>query len=472
MEHVIGRAASGASWSNEIRLAVRTLVQLVLAVTLPAVAADFETGVRRLLQTKCLGCHSDSNKLGGLSIETAEAARKGGSAGPSVVAGDPDRSPLLTRMLIPVGETGTMPPTGPRASDQEIAAVREWILSGAAWDGRLQFEQQQAGPPVDAAEMDLVRRIRSRIVANSHGGNAGEGLFEAYDEEVPDAGTSIRMVPIPAGEFFMGTPADEAGRAPDEGPRRQVQLNGFWMAAQETRWDDFRGFMLRIADVRQDPDAVAAAVSSPTPPYVEMSFGMGITGFPAISMTQHAASKYAQWLSAKTGRFYRLPTEAEWEYACRAGSDSAYAFGDDPSGLDGQGWYVENSDGQYRPVGTAKPNAWGLHDMHGNVWEWTLDQYRESYPAHEGALVSPWVRADRLYPRVVRGGSWLDDAASLRCGSRRASDNSWKMQDPQLPKSIWYHTDAPWLGFRLVRPTQLPSAEAMYAYWNSASGKK
>jgi formylglycine-generating enzyme required for sulfatase activity len=189
-------------------------------------------------------------------------------------------------------------------------------------------------------------------------------------------------------------------------------------------------------------------------------------------MTQHAASKYAQWLSSKTGRFYRLPTEAEWEYACRAGSGAAYAFGNDPSVLSNYGWFWENSDGQYRPVGAKKPNAWGLFDLHGNVWEWTLDGYEPSYASGDGLLVNPWIRAKRLYPRVTRGGSWMDEAPALRCGARRASDESWKMQDPQLPKSIWYHTDAQWLGFRLVRPRQLPSSELMHAYWNSAADKK
>ena len=471
MEHVTGRTASGPTGTNDILLAVRTLIPLVLAAALPAAAADFDTEVRSLLAAKCLACHSDSNKLGGLNIETSESARKGGAAGPSIVAGQPDRSPLLGRMLIPASEIGAMPPTGPRVSDQEIAAVREWILGGAEWDGRLQAAPETAGPPVDGEEMDLVRRIRARIAASSQGGG-DKGAFDAYEEPVPEAETAIRMVPIPAGQFLMGTPVDETGRDTDEGPRRRVRLDAFWMASHEVRWDEFRGFMLRIADVYRDPDEVAAAVSSPTPPYVEMSFGMGITGFPAISMTQHAASKYAQWLSAKTGRFYRLPTEAEWEYACRAGSGEAYAFGNQPSDLDEHGWYADNSDYQYQPVGMTKPNAWGLYDMHGNVWEWTLDEYRESYPVGEEVLVSPWVRADRLYPRVVRGGSWIDSAASLRCGARRGSERDWKMQDPQLPKSIWYHTDAPWLGFRLVRPRQLPSAEDMYAYWNSATGKK
>src|SRR5579872_4988209 len=100
---------------------------------------------------------------------------------------------------------------------------------------------------------------------------------------------------------------------------------------------------------------------------MEMSFGMGINGYPAISMTQHAANKYAEWLSAKTGEFYRLPTEAEREYACRAGSTAAYYFGDDVSQLGDYAWYQANSKGKYQKVGTKKPNAWGLYDMLGNV---------------------------------------------------------------------------------------------------------
>src|ERR1051326_7388764 len=118
------------------------------------------------------------------------------------------------------------------------------------------------------------------------------------------------------------------------------------------------------ANETANKDAVVDAVSRPTRPYVEMSFGMGINGYPAISMTQHAASKYAEWLSAKTGEFYRLPTEAEWEYACRADKPA------DPAPLDDFAWYVVNSDGKYQKVGTKKPNAWGLYDKLGNVMEW------------------------------------------------------------------------------------------------------
>ncbi len=102
--------------------------------------------------------------------------------------------------------------------------------------------------------------------------------------------------------------------------------------------------------------------------------------------------------------------------------------------------------------------------MLGNVMEWTLDQYA---PYKSGSATNPWVKATALYPHAVRGGSWNDPADMVRCSARVASDPSWKQQDPQLPKSIWYETDAQWLGFRLVRPAKIPTAEEMYNYWNS-----
>ncbi len=445
-------------------------IWITLGLAPAAFPADFEARIRPLLESRCLACHQASNKLGSLSIESRDAALQGGAEGPSLVPGQPDSSPLLTRLTLPAGEAGAMPPAGPRLSEAEIAAVREWISAGAEWQGALGSSKAPGPVAPDDAELELVRSIHRRILATEASG--GGTNFEAYDEAVPETDASLRMVPVPAGEFTMGTPDGEAGRGDDEGPQRIVRVDAFWMGAHEVSWDAFRHFMLREAEVFADPDGVAAAVSSPTPPYVEMSFGMGINGYPAISMTQHAASKFAQWLSAKTGRFYRLPTEAEWEYACRAGSAAAYSFGGDPAQLGEHAWYWDNSDAQYKPIGARKPNAWGLHDMHGNVWEWTLDQHSDRYPAAEGPVTNPWDRAGSLYPRVARGGSWMDDAPALRCGARKASSDDWKMQDPQLPKSIWYHTDAQWLGFRLVRPAVAPSPEMMHAYWNSATGKK
>ena len=201
-----------------------------------------------------------------------------------------------------------------------------------------------------------------------------------------------------------------------------------------------------------------------------MSFGMGKDGFPAIAMTQHAANKYCQWLSAKTGQFYRLPTEAEWEYACRAGTTTAYFFGDDASKLGEYGWFEQNSDFKYQKVGKKKPNPWGLYDMAGNVVEWVLDQYDPEYYKQGGAngdTAEPWNKATKPYPHSARGGSWDDEATMCRSAARRGSDRSWKMQDPQLPKSIWYFSDAQFVGFRIVRPLKVPPPEAMQKYWTS-----
>jgi formylglycine-generating enzyme required for sulfatase activity len=299
----------------------------------------------------------------------------------------------------------------------------------------------------DPAELAAVRRIHDRIQKK------GASKAAPYRTTIPNTTVAYDMVPIPAGEFTMGATAK-----PDEQPPHKVRLDAFWMQAREVTWDEYRLFMFAAqANEGDHKDETVDAVSRPTRPYVEMSFGMGINGFPAISMTQHAANKYAEWLSAKTGEFYRLPTEAEWEYACRAGSAA-------PSNLGDYAWYAANSGGKYQQVATKKPNAWGLYDMLGNVMEWTLDQYA---PYKSGDAVNPWVKANGPYPNAVRGGSWNDPAAQVTCSARVASDASWKQQDPQLPKSIWYMTDAQWLGFRLVRPAKIPTAEEMYRYWNS-----
>jgi formylglycine-generating enzyme required for sulfatase activity len=302
--------------------------------------------------------------------------------------------------------------------------------------------------------------------------------MKAYVEPIPNTAVKFRMLPIPGGSFLMGSPESEADREDHEGPQVKVEIAPFWMEEHEVTWDEYRIFQFsqdralraegRAAAVPQD--SWADAVSRPTPPYVPMDFGMGVEGFPAVCMTEFAARQYTKWLSMKTGRFYRLPTEAEWEYACRAGTTTAWHFGDDPKQLPDYAWTYENAEEKYQLVKTKKPNPWGLHDMHGNVAEWVIDQFTaDGYSAwaSQEKLVNPVAWPSKLYPRVVRGGSWDQEAPFSRSAARLGSDKEWKVQDPQFPKSIWYFTDARFVGFRIVRPFTAPSAEEMQKFWEA-----
>lgn len=301
--------------------------------------------------------------------------------------------------------------------------------------------------------------------------------MQAYAEMITGTQVTFDMVPIPAGEFLMGSPAAEDDRKKSEGPQYKVKIAPFWMGKHEVRWDEYHLFMFKLdVELRKNKglkaapqDAYADAVSRPTPPYVPMDFGMGVKGYPAICMTQFAAKQYTKWLSMKTGRFYRLPTEAEWEYACRAGTTTAYSFGDDVDKLEDYAWFFDNADDSYQMVGKKKPNPWGLYDMHGNVAEWVLDRYDPGfYGTHsEQPVLAPLAWPTELYPRVVRGGSWDDDPDALRSAARKRSRKNWKVQDPQLPKSIWYHTDANFVGFRVVRPLREPSEAEKQKYWEA-----
>ena len=196
------------------------------------------------------------------------------------------------------------------------------------------------------------------------------------------------------------------------------------MGRHAVTWDEYALWGLGLDQHRREMTKVSAtswdnsadALAIPTKPYADMTFGMGKQGYPAICMTQFAAKMYCKWLSAKTGRYYRLPTEAEWEYACRAGAKTAYSFGDDPAKLGDYGWFSDNSDEKYHKVGQKKPNLWGLYDMHGNVCEWCLDEYVADQYKKLGnkQVVNPVVPVTKPYPQVARGGAWTDEAP--RCG--------------------------------------------------------
>jgi formylglycine-generating enzyme required for sulfatase activity len=298
--------------------------------------------------------------------------------------------------------------------------------------------------------------------------------MKAYTEKIPGTDVSFGMVPIPGGSLKMGSPAGEKGRNSDEGPQVKIKIEPFWMEKHEVTWNQYELWGLGLDKQRREAkqtassswDKLADAVAIPTKPYSDMTFGMGKDGFPAVCMTQFAAKMYCKWLSAKTGHYYRLPTEAEWEYACRAGKSTAYSFGDDPKKLGDYAWYSENSDEKYHKVGLKKPNPWGLYDMHGNVAEWCVDEYvadrYKQLAAH--AVENPLVMVTKMYPQVVRGGAWTDEAPLARSAARRGSSKEWKQQDPQIPQSIWYHTDADFVGFRVVRPLRVPSPEEAARY--------
>ncbi len=303
---------------------------------------------------------------------------------------------------------------------------------------------------------------------------ATEAEMKPYTDIISGSAAKFDMVPIPGGKFKLGSPAGEAKRSDDEGPQVEVQIAPFWMGKCEVTWDEYEEFMFNLDIERRkatklmpnELDKIADTLSRPTKPYTDMTFGLGKEGNPVISMTQHAARKYCEWLSAKTGRFYRLPTEAEWEYACRAGTTTAYHFGDDPSQLGEYAWYFKNSGEKPNPVGKKKPNPWGLYDMHGNVAEWTADAYDDKWYASLAGktAVNPLNVAKAPEPCVVRGGAWDAEPDRCRSAARLPSHIDWKMQDPQLPQSVWYYTDAQFVGFRIVRPLAEPSEDQKKLY--------
>lgn len=290
--------------------------------------------------------------------------------------------------------------------------------------------------------------------------------FLPYDQKVPGTNLKFSMVPIPGGTFKMGSKTDEKGRAISEGPQRTVRVSPFWMGIYEVTHDEFLAF---YNDESISRNSGVDAVTRPTAQYIDLSWGMGKQGgFPFNSMSQMTALMYCRWLYQKTGQFYRLPTEAEWEYACRAGTETAYFFGNDSRKLGEYAWYANNSQDKYHKVGQKKPNPWGLYDMLGNVSEWTMDQYEDNYyqKVKEG-MVDPVTKPVSKYPKTVKGGGYTDSSIALRCAARFRSDPSWNKRDPQIPKSKWWLTDAAAVGFRLVRPLRQPTKEEAEAFFDT-----
>lgn len=295
-----------------------------------------------------------------------------------------------------------------------------------------------------------------------------QGFMVPYTVTIPGTDVTFEMVPVPGGTFQLGSPEDEADRGDDEGPQVSVTVEPFWIGKHEVTWAEYKLYTrmynlfkdLAAQGVRNVTDENKVdAVTVPTPLYdPTYTYALGEEDrHPAVTMSQFAARQYTKWLSRLAGNLYRLPSEVEWEYACRAGSTTAYSFGDDPDQLDEYAWYYENSDESYHEVGGKKPNAWGIHDMHGNVAELVLDQYAEdayqnlSSDGVKAADAVNWPEED--IPHTIRGGGWDADPENLRSAARGQTDD-WRDEDPNLPRSPWWFTDEPSLavGFRIVRP--------------------
>ena len=312
---------------------------------------------------------------------------------------------------------------------------------------------------------------------------ADDAFMVPYSHRVEGTEVSFDMIPIPGGKTTIGSPDEQPGRSQDEGPEFTVDVEPFWMAKTELTWAEYKTF-LKTYDIfkRLSRQGVrkasgldqADAITIPTPLY-EPSFTYEFGDDPqqpAVTMTQYSAKLYTQWLSGITGSQYRLPTEAEWEYAARAGTKTAYSFGDDPTELDQYAAFADNCPDGAPKVGSKKPNPFGLHDMHGSVWEWTLDHYAsDSYSGRQGktlsvseALVMPKEKSSRC----VRGGGWQDPPERLRSAARLGSDDKvWKDADPNVPKSPWWFTDDParMVGMRLVRSAKPLPQEDLKKIW-------
>ena len=313
------------------------------------------------------------------------------------------------------------------------------LVGGLAGPVALAAEQGKVFDPNDwdaIKWMPLAKRSPANPVVDSDA--TDQKGMKPYTEVIAGADVTFEMLPIPGGKFTMGSPDGEEGRGDDEGPQVEVEIEPFWMGKYEVTWDEYDTWGLKLDIERRKRlrtqegtdvtnwDKLVDAIARPTNAYTDMTFGMGHDGYPAICMAQYAAKMYCKWLCASTGRYYRLPTEAEWEYACRAGTTTAYSFGDDVDDLDDYAWHFDNSDDQYQKVGEKKPNPWGLYDMHGNVSEWVLDQHvADFYAKHgDGPVKSPLAVPTTEFARVVRGGSWDDDAEALRSATRRASEQA------------------------------------------------
>ena len=301
--------------------------------------------------------------------------------------------------------------------------------------------------------------------------------FKNYTETIPGTSASLKMVAIPGGTFTMGSPENEPFRRSDESPQRSVTVSPFFMGEMEVTWDQYWAFYGEtMSEGRISPEEVYAnnsredvdAISGPTPPFGFPDQGWGMGERPAITMTHYAAETFCQWLSKKTGKKYRLPTEAEWEYAARGGTSTPYFFEGSPKKFSNEGFwnglfgadtavinsyvvYVNNSKNRTQEPAKMMANPFGLKNMLGNVMEYCSDWYAEdAYSQLQDGATDPQGPASGE-EHVVRGGLYNEDASEMRCAARAHTEHdAWLKTDPQNPKSIWWYSDIKGIGFRVV----------------------
>lgn len=317
-----------------------------------------------------------------------------------------------------------------------------------------------------------------------------QGFMIPYNAKIPGTDVTYKMIPIPSGIVQLGSPASEEYREASEGPQVEVEIKPFWMSQYELTWAEYKAYM-EVHDVfkgfethgmrkitEKHEKLIISAPSNLYDPSFTFVNGEALD-LPAVSMSQYAAQQYTKWLSLMSERFYRLPTEAEWEHACRAGTKTAYSFDGKVENLDDYAWHYGNAEETTHAVGEKRPNPWGLHDMHGNVAEWVLDAMNDDgymalkkIQAKRLTVEQALIKSDKLYPRVCKGGYYDTDAGSCRSASRLASsDDEWRQEDPNIPLSPWWFTSGPSLGvgMRIIRPLSEPTSEKREQYWQAAT---
>ncbi len=249
----------------------------------------------------------------------------------------------------------------------------------------------------------------------------------------------MKLVLVPSGEFSMGSDKDE----PEEKPRHRVRITkpfylGLTEVTQQEYWDVMGTNPSRFSATGEEKDKVPGKATG-RHPVEQVSWDDAVMFCNKLSAKEGLPAYYAldgDPVSMRGGTGYRLPTEAEWEYACRGGPEGTgvYSFGGDPAKLSDHAWFTDNSAGKTHPVGGKTPNAWGLYDMHGNVWEWCWDEYAADY--YGQSPVDDPSGPSRARGRVFRGGCWNDTAESCQSATRGGEDPAHRNDD---------------LGFRVAR---------------------